>query len=65
MRSISSAQMREIVREEVQKIVEKELLKLRISLLPLVSDEEQDEIEKMFGEEPDCDKIIMKKNAKI
>ena len=65
MRSISSEQMREIIREEVQKIVVKEILKLRISLMPFVSDEEQEEIEKMFGDEPDEDSIALKKNIKI
>lgn len=37
--------LKEIVRE----IVREELMKLRASLLPLISDEEQKNIEKLYG----------------
>jgi hypothetical protein len=48
-RLLTAKQIRQIIREEVQLIVEREILKLRISLLPIVSEKEQKEIENMFG----------------
>jgi len=44
------AKLREIVKEAVRDALEEELLKLRLLLAPYISDEEQEEIEKSFGE---------------
>lgn len=64
-RSLTARQLREIIREEVQGIVEREILKLRISLLPFVSGREQKEIEKMFGIKPGKEAIVFEKEIEI
>jgi len=65
MLSLTARQFRKIIREEVQGIVGKELLKLRISLLPFVSEREQREIEKMFGTKPKKEEIVLEKEIEI
>jgi len=42
--------LRQIVKEAVRDALEEELLKLRLLLAPYISDEEQEEIEKSYGE---------------
>jgi len=63
--SLTVKQFRKIIREEVQDIVEREILKLRISLLPFVSEKEQKEIERMFGKKPKEEKIVYEKDIEI
>ncbi len=65
MKTINETKLRKIIREEVQKVLEEEFVKIRISLLPYVSDKEQREIEKMFGEKITEDKIVFKKEIEI
>ncbi len=50
--SLTESQVRRIVREEIMKFVG--------SLIPEVSDREQREIERMFGEQPEKTKIAKK-----
>jgi len=63
--SLTVRQFREIIREEVQSIVEREILKLRISLLPFVSEREQKEIERMFGKKPGKEEVVYEKDIEI
>ena len=51
-RSVTIEEFRKVIKEVVEEIVRKEILSLRISLLPFVSNKEQEEIERMFGEKP-------------
>ena len=44
------AKLRQIVKESVRDALEEEILKLRLLLAPYVSDKEQEEIEKSYGE---------------
>lgn len=44
------AKLRQIVKEAVRDALEEELLKMRLLLAPYISDEEQEEIEKSYGE---------------
>ena len=44
------SKLRQIVKEAVRDALEEELLKLRLLLAPYISDEEQEEIEKNYGE---------------
>jgi hypothetical protein len=44
------AKLRQIVKEAVRDALEEELSKMRLLLAPYISDEEQDEIEKSYGE---------------
>lgn len=44
------AKLRQIVKEAVRDALEEELLKMRLLLAPYISDEEQEEIEKHYGE---------------
>jgi len=44
------AKLRQIVKEAVRDALEEELLKMRLLLAPYISDEEQEEIEKSFGQ---------------
>jgi hypothetical protein len=44
------AKLRQIVKEAVRDVLEEELLKMRLLLAPYISDEEQEEIEKSYGE---------------
>lgn len=46
----NEAKLRQIVKEAVRDALEEEILKLRLLLAPYVSDEEQEEIEKSYGE---------------
>lgn len=46
----SEAKLRQIVKEAVKDALDEEILKLRLLLVPYVSDEEQDEIERNYGE---------------
>ena len=45
-------EMRGMVRELVEEEFRLRMMELRLSLVPYVSDEEQKEIEDMFGKEP-------------
>jgi hypothetical protein len=62
---LTTRQLRKIIREEVQGIVEREILKLKISLLPHVSEKEQREIERMFGKKPEKGEIVFEKEIEI
>lgn len=42
--------LRQIVKEAVTDSLEEEIVKLRLLLTPYISDEEQEEIEKNYGE---------------
>jgi hypothetical protein len=42
--------LRRIVREEVSGVMEKTLMRITLSLVPEISDKEQKEIEKLYGE---------------
>ena len=64
-RSLTARQLRTIIREEVQGIVEREILKLRVSLLPFVSETEQKEIERMFGKKPEREEIGFEKEINL
>jgi len=44
------AKLRQIVKEAVRDALEEELSKMRLLLGPYISDEEQQEIEKSYGE---------------
>jgi hypothetical protein len=44
------SKLRQIVKEAVRDALEEELFKLRLLLAPYISDEEQEEIEKSYGE---------------
>ena len=46
----NEAKLRQIVKEAVRDALEEELLKLRLLFAPYISDEEQEEIEKSYGE---------------
>ena len=43
--------IRKIIREEINKALSDFLIKLRLELIPFVSEEEQKEIEELYGEE--------------
>ena len=62
---ISVEEIKGIIREVVEEIVRNEILKLRISLLPFVSEEEQEEIEEMFGKEPIEEVIVYEEDVKV
>lgn len=42
-------QLRLIIREEVSTILKKEFMKLRLMMIPVISQEEQKEIENLYG----------------
>ena len=42
--------LKDIIREAVKDVFEEEMMKLRLLLIPYVSDEEQREIEESYGE---------------
>jgi hypothetical protein len=44
------AKLKQIVKEAVRDALEEELSKMRLLLAPYISDEEQEEIEKSYGE---------------
>lgn len=41
--------LEEILRQIVRDVLQEELMKLRAALLPLVSEDEQEEIERLYG----------------
>lgn len=47
--SINEALLRAIIREEMTNIIKKEFMKLRLSMIPEISAEEQTEIEEEYG----------------
>ena len=49
--TISEEKMRNVVREEIGRVLEEFLIRLRLEILPYVSKEEQEEIEKLYGED--------------
>ena len=63
--SIPVEEIKVIVKEVVEEVVRKEILKLRISLLPFVSDEEEEEIERMFGEDPTEEVVVYEEDIQI
>ncbi|MCD6362458.1 MAG: hypothetical protein J7M13_00425 [Synergistetes bacterium] len=62
---ITIEEIRGVVREIVEEVVKSEILKLRISLLPFVSDEEEREIEEMFGREAMEEVVVYEEDIKI
>jgi len=48
---ISEEKIRSIVREEIKSALDELLMKLRLELLPYVSEKEQKEIENLYGED--------------
>jgi hypothetical protein len=62
---ITIEEIKGIIREVVEDVVRNEILKLRISLLPFVSEEEQEEIEEMFGKEPIEEVIVYEEDVKV
>jgi hypothetical protein len=48
---ISEEKIRSIVREEIKSALDEFLMKLRLELLPYVSEKEQKEIENLYGED--------------
>ena len=50
---LEEKKLRKIIREEIQNVFDKELMKLRLLLVPEVSEEEQKDIEKIL-ENSDC-----------
>jgi hypothetical protein len=54
-----------VIKEVVEEVVRKEILNLRVSLLPFVSDEEQEEVEKMFGEKPIEEPVVYEEDVEI
>ncbi len=62
---ITIEEIKGVVKEVVEEVVKKEILKLRVSLLPFVSDEEEREIEEMFGEEPMEEAVVYEEDIKI
>ena len=63
--SITIEEIKKIIKEVVEEVVREEILKLRISLLPFVSDEEEKEIEKMFGEGPTEEVVVYEEDIQI
>lgn len=49
--TISEEKMRNIVREEIGGVLEEFLIRLRLEILPYVSKEEQEEIERLYAED--------------
>jgi len=46
---LSEERLKTIIKEVVKDVIEEEFIKLRLALLPYISDEEQREIEKLYG----------------
>jgi len=46
-----------MIKEVVEDVIRKEILALRLTLLPYVDDEEQEELEKLFGKTPEIDEV--------
>jgi len=55
--AISTEELKKIIREVVEEVIKKEFLALRLNLLPYVDNEEQEELEKLFGKAPDIDEV--------
>ncbi len=49
--TISEEKMRNIVREEIGGVLEEFLIRLRLEILPYVSKEEQEAIERLYAED--------------
>ena len=49
MVNITEKKLRLIIREEISDIIKKEFIKYKLSLIPEISDEEQNEIEESYG----------------
>ena len=64
-RSMTIEEFRKVIKEVVEEIVRKEILSLRISLLPFVSGKEQEEIERMFGEKPTEEIVVYEEDVKV
>jgi len=64
-RSITVDEFRKVVKEVVEEVVKKEILNLRISLLPFVSNKEQKEIEKMFGEKAVEEIVVYEEDVEV
>jgi len=64
-RSITVDEFRKVVKEVVEEVVRKEILNLRISLLPFVSNKEQKEIEKMFGEKAVEEIVVYEEDVEV
>lgn len=47
--NITEKKLRIIIREEISDIIKKEFIKYKLSLIPEISDEEQNEIDKSYG----------------
>jgi len=58
-------ELRKVVKEVVEEVVRKEILNLRISLLPYVSDEEQKEIESACGKCPESEEVVYEEDVEI
>jgi len=54
---ISTEELKRIIKEVVEEVIRKELLALRLNLLPYVDNKEQEELEKLFGKAPDLDEV--------
>ena len=63
--TIPKKELKKIIQESVTEAVEKEFKKLRISLIPYVSDEEQMEIEKVYGKKPGKEDVAEEVEIKI
>ena len=63
--NITIEDLKGIIKEVVEEVVRNEILKLRISLLPFVSEEEQEEIEEMFGKEPTEEVVVYEEDVKV
>jgi DNA primase large subunit len=48
--SVTEDKLRTIIREEISGLIKKEFMKLRLTLIPEISAEEQEEIEELYGE---------------
>ncbi len=51
--SISKEELKNLLKEIINETVREEFLKMRLSLLKYVSDEEQEEIEAIYGKNPE------------
>ena len=55
---IKNQELYELIKKAVKEAMEEEALKLRLEMLPHVTDKEQQEIEKLFGKEPPKEKDV-------
>jgi len=61
---INSEEFKKMIKEIVEEVIRKEILALRLSLLPYVDDEEQEELEKLFGKLPEIDEVEYEEEGK-